>query len=220
MSWSILAPRLREIIRDEINAFQLNTAAAATTNSTTVHATAPQPQSIRNEENYDETAATMFPSFKEPITTLRRNATMRAALPAMRSSARIAKRRQTILDGTSNVAEEVVLSKRRRHNNTNNDPLVNPTGNKQRHTEYVLGLFNKGTLRELQILPMIGPKLAYQIIMQRSMVGRIRNMEDMAAMPIWRGQSWERFKTVSNTRECYLIGCDLSISDICFLYYR
>lgn len=68
---------------------------------------------------------------------------------------------------------------------------------RQLHSDFVLGLFNTGTLRELQILPQVGPKLAYQIIMHRSSSGKLRNLVEMAAMPIWRGKSWERFRTVS-----------------------
>lgn len=66
------------------------------------------------------------------------------------------------------------------------------------HKEFILKLFNTGNIKELQILPQIGLKTAYQIITHRSLNGKFKKIDDVGKMPIWRGKSWERFQKANN----------------------
>ncbi|TMW53990.1 hypothetical protein DOY81_000922 [Sarcophaga bullata] len=61
------------------------------------------------------------------------------------------------------------------------------------HRKDVLDLLNKGSMKDIQILPQIGPKTAYQIITQRTLKGKFKSFAQIEKLPIWRGNGWERF---------------------------
>lgn len=65
------------------------------------------------------------------------------------------------------------------------------------HKEFLLKLFNTGSSQDLQMMPQIGKKTAYQIITHRCLNGKFKNLEDVSKMPSWRGKAWERFQNVS-----------------------
>ncbi|KAM7346418.1 no distributive disjunction isoform 1-T3 [Cochliomyia hominivorax] len=62
-----------------------------------------------------------------------------------------------------------------------------------KHRKTILDLLNKGSMKELQILPQIGQKTAYQIVTQRTLNGKFKNLAQVEKLPIWRGNGWERF---------------------------
>ncbi|CAD7090268.1 unnamed protein product [Hermetia illucens] len=67
----------------------------------------------------------------------------------------------------------------------------------QKHEKAVLDLLNTGTIREIQILPQVGLKTAYQIITQRTLNGKFRNFDQVSKLPVWRGKAWQRFKVAN-----------------------
>ncbi|XP_061391925.1 kinesin-like protein Nod [Musca vetustissima] len=62
-----------------------------------------------------------------------------------------------------------------------------------KHRKGVLELLNKGSLKEIQILPMIGQKRAFQIITQRTLHGKFKSWKQVEKLPLWRGNEWEKF---------------------------
>ncbi|XP_065365872.1 kinesin-like protein Nod [Calliphora vicina] len=62
-----------------------------------------------------------------------------------------------------------------------------------KHRKAILDLLNKGSMKELQILPQVGQKTAYQIVTQRTLNGKFKSVAQVEKLPIWRGSAWERF---------------------------
>ncbi|KNC24230.1 Kinesin-like protein Nod [Lucilia cuprina] len=62
-----------------------------------------------------------------------------------------------------------------------------------KHRKAILDLLNRGSMKELQILPQVGQKTAYQIVTQRTLNGKFRSVAQVEKLPIWRGNAWERF---------------------------
>lgn len=69
---------------------------------------------------------------------------------------------------------------------------------KSSHMEFVLNILNKGTLKDLQILPMIGCKTAYQIYTYRSTNGAFETIESLKDMPFWSEKTYQRFVRQNN----------------------
>ncbi|XP_054730832.1 kinesin-like protein Nod isoform X2 [Anastrepha obliqua] len=65
--------------------------------------------------------------------------------------------------------------------------------NIQKHRKDILDLLNTGSIKELQILPQIGQKMAFQLVTHRTFSGKFKNMTQLEKLPIWRGNSWTRF---------------------------
>ncbi|EDW82230.2 uncharacterized protein Dwil_GK25234 [Drosophila willistoni] len=57
----------------------------------------------------------------------------------------------------------------------------------------ILRLLNNGNEKELQQLPLIGPKTARSIILQRQRLGSFVNWKQIQSLPIWHGSTWNRF---------------------------
>ncbi|XP_075155137.1 no distributive disjunction [Haematobia irritans] len=74
-----------------------------------------------------------------------------------------------------------------------NSSSANKKNSLSQHRKAILELLNKGSLKELQILPMIGQKRAFQIITQRTLHGKFKNWKQVEKLPIWRGNEWDRF---------------------------
>lgn len=69
---------------------------------------------------------------------------------------------------------------------------------KSSHMEFVLNLLNQGTLKDLQMLPMIGSKTAYQIYTYRLTNGAFEKIESLKGMPFWSEKKYQRFVTQNN----------------------
>ncbi|XP_053948124.1 kinesin-like protein Nod [Anastrepha ludens] len=65
--------------------------------------------------------------------------------------------------------------------------------NIQKHRKAILDLLNTGSIKELQILPQIGQKMAFQLVTHRTLSGKFKNLTQLEKLPIWRGNSWIRF---------------------------
>ncbi|XP_011183412.2 kinesin-like protein Nod [Zeugodacus cucurbitae] len=65
--------------------------------------------------------------------------------------------------------------------------------NIQKHRKAVLDLLNTGSMKDLQLLPQIGQKTAYQLVTQRTLSGKFKNISQLEKLTIWRGNSWSRF---------------------------
>ncbi|XP_030564825.1 kinesin-like protein Nod [Drosophila novamexicana] len=63
----------------------------------------------------------------------------------------------------------------------------------RKHRSKLLALVNTASIKDLQALPCIGPKTAFTLIMQRSILGNFRNWLQVQKLPIWKGSSWSRF---------------------------
>ncbi|XP_020717152.1 kinesin-like protein Nod isoform X3 [Ceratitis capitata] len=77
-----------------------------------------------------------------------------------------------------------------------NGSALNTKGKKtniQKHRKAILDLLNSGSRKELQILPQIGPKTAFQLLTQRTLNGKFKTIAQLEKLPIWRGNSWTRF---------------------------
>jgi hypothetical protein len=69
---------------------------------------------------------------------------------------------------------------------------------KKDHKNAVLKLINCGSIKELQILPTIGLKTAFQLITNRTLKGKFKTFEEIAKLPMWRGKGWVRFQQENN----------------------
>lgn len=69
---------------------------------------------------------------------------------------------------------------------------------KSSHMEFVLNILNEGTLKDLQMLPMIGSKTAYQIYTYRLMNGAFEEIESLKNMPFWSEKTYHRFVKQNN----------------------
>ncbi|KAH8367986.1 hypothetical protein KR084_005266, partial [Drosophila pseudotakahashii] len=56
-----------------------------------------------------------------------------------------------------------------------------------------LELLNRGSVKELQKIPGIGPKTAFTLGMHRSRLGCFQSLAQLKSLPIWPGKSWDRF---------------------------
>ncbi|CAO1394924.1 unnamed protein product [Diamesa serratosioi] len=72
-----------------------------------------------------------------------------------------------------------------------NVPAVKVT--KESHQKAILDVFNTGTFKELQNLPTIGLKSAYQIVSYRCLNGKFKTIEDIKKVPIMVGKKWDKF---------------------------
>lgn len=61
----------------------------------------------------------------------------------------------------------------------------------------IVKLMNTGKFSELQLLPTIGKKTAYQIISYRSMNGKFTSFDDLKRLPAFKGKMWQKFLDVS-----------------------
>lgn len=69
---------------------------------------------------------------------------------------------------------------------------------KKSHIEFVLNILNEGTLKDLQMLPMIGIKTAYQIYTYRLTNGTFETIESLKDMPFWSEKTYQRFVKQNN----------------------
>jgi DNA uptake protein ComE-like DNA-binding protein len=69
---------------------------------------------------------------------------------------------------------------------------------KKAHKEAVLKLLNSGSIKELQILPTIGLKTAYQLITHRTLKGKFKGFDEISKLPVWRVNGWQRFERENN----------------------
>lgn len=69
---------------------------------------------------------------------------------------------------------------------------------KSKHKDGVLRLLNSGTIKEVQILPRVGLKTAYQIVTNRIINGSYKNFQQLEKLPFWRGGEYKRFITSNN----------------------
>lgn len=67
---------------------------------------------------------------------------------------------------------------------------------KNSHADEVLKILNGGNLKELQILPQVGLKTAYQIMTYRATKGKFKSFKDLAKLN-WTEKKVERFMKVS-----------------------
>ncbi|XP_067634548.1 kinesin-like protein Nod isoform X2 [Eurosta solidaginis] len=77
--------------------------------------------------------------------------------------------------------------------NSLDSDLKSKKQNIKKHRKAILDLLNTGSMKELQILPQIGQKTAFQLITQRTLSGKFKNLTQLEKLPIWRGNSWARF---------------------------
>lgn len=68
---------------------------------------------------------------------------------------------------------------------------------KKAHREAILKVLNTGSFKELQMLPCIGLKTAYQIVTQRTLNGKFKKIEDLGKIPMMKGKMWQKFLDVS-----------------------
>lgn len=65
------------------------------------------------------------------------------------------------------------------------------------HKKAILDVINTGSFKELQKLPTIGLKTAYQIVAYRSVHGKFKKIDDIKKVPIMVGKRWTNFLAVS-----------------------
>ncbi|XP_055584736.1 uncharacterized protein LOC129737600 [Uranotaenia lowii] len=63
------------------------------------------------------------------------------------------------------------------------------------HGKAVLDLVNRGTIKEVQILPTVGLKMAYQIVTHRTINGKFKKIEDLSKL-FAGGRKWTKFLEV------------------------
>ncbi|XP_055614102.1 kinesin-like protein KIF22 [Uranotaenia lowii] len=60
------------------------------------------------------------------------------------------------------------------------------------HGKAVLDLVNRGTIKEVQILPTVGLKMSYQIVTHRTINGKFKKIEDLSKL-FAGGKKWTKF---------------------------
>ena len=63
------------------------------------------------------------------------------------------------------------------------------------HKSSVLDLINRGSIKELQILPTVGLKTAYSIVTHRTIHGKFKKLDDLAKLFLG-GKKWQKFQEV------------------------
>uniref|UniRef100_A0A1Q3FVS5 Kinesin motor domain-containing protein n=2 Tax=Culex tarsalis TaxID=7177 RepID=A0A1Q3FVS5_CULTA len=61
-----------------------------------------------------------------------------------------------------------------------------------KHGKAVLDLVNRGSIKEVQILPTVGLKMAYQIVTHRTINGKFKKIDDLAKLFVG-GKKWTKF---------------------------
>ncbi|XP_058819874.1 uncharacterized protein LOC131682432 [Topomyia yanbarensis] len=61
-----------------------------------------------------------------------------------------------------------------------------------KHGKAVLDLVNRGSIKEVQILPTVGLKMAYQIVTHRTINGKFKKIDDLGKLFIG-GKKWSKF---------------------------
>nr|XP_019542201.2 kinesin-related protein 5-like [Aedes albopictus] len=61
-----------------------------------------------------------------------------------------------------------------------------------KHGKAVLDLVNRGSIKEVQILPTVGLKMAYQIVTHRTINGKFKKIDDLAKLFVG-GKKWNKF---------------------------
>uniref|UniRef100_A0A336LY24 Kinesin-like protein n=1 Tax=Culicoides sonorensis TaxID=179676 RepID=A0A336LY24_CULSO len=74
-----------------------------------------------------------------------------------------------------------------------NGELANPKVAKSKHIAAVFELLNNGNIKDLQRLPKIGYKTAYQIVTTRLIKGRYKSIKEIGKLPMWKGKQWQTF---------------------------
>lgn len=67
---------------------------------------------------------------------------------------------------------------------------------KPEHKKAILKVMNKGSIKELKMLPAIGPKTALQIVSHRAVHGSYEALNDLQKLPAMKGKLWEKFLEV------------------------
>ena len=65
------------------------------------------------------------------------------------------------------------------------------------HKKAILDVMNTGSFQELQNLPTIGLKTAYQIVAYRCVHGKFNKIDDIKNVPMFVGKKWDKFLIVS-----------------------
>lgn len=71
------------------------------------------------------------------------------------------------------------------------------TVSRAEHESIILGMINKGGLKELQLLPTVGLKTAFQILSRRAVNGNFKTLSELQKLPAMNGKSWDKFLEVS-----------------------
>ncbi|XP_044249981.1 kinesin-like protein Nod [Drosophila takahashii] len=108
----------------------------------------------------------------------------------LRRSMRLAERRENSVN-VSVKKEEVKQPKNERNRSRNRAP---PSAEDWMATNErrFLELLNKGSVKELQKIPGIGPKTAYTLSIYRSRLECFISIAQIKSLPIWPGKSWDR----------------------------
>lgn len=70
------------------------------------------------------------------------------------------------------------------------------TVSKNDHLNAIMDVINRGTLKEIKVLPTIGNKLAYQIVTYRAIKGRFQKLQDVKEGLDIKDKTWEKFLEV------------------------
>lgn len=103
-----------------------------------------------------------------------------------------AKRKAVKREPKLKIKNEVVASYFEHKGNTSAKKV-----SKGSHKEAILDVINTGSFKELQKLPTIGLKTAYQIVAYRSVNGKFKKIEDIKNVPMMVGKRWTNFLAVS-----------------------
>jgi DNA uptake protein ComE-like DNA-binding protein len=68
---------------------------------------------------------------------------------------------------------------------------------KKDHKAAIMDMMNTGSVKELQLLPTIGPKTAYQIVTHRLVKGKYKNLDEVKKALMMKQKSWEKFLEVN-----------------------
>ncbi|KAG5679739.1 hypothetical protein PVAND_009283 [Polypedilum vanderplanki] len=93
--------------------------------------------------------------------------------------------------------EQKVVSSRKRKQETQNKLLTTlssaPIKSKKERQKAMLELLNTGSMKDLQYLPAIGQKTAYEIILKRSVKGVFKSLDDVKKALMKKDKQWDNF---------------------------
>lgn len=126
-------------------------------------------------------------------TTLRDAALAEAEANVTRTNERTIKRKPVKREIKPKVKNEVIASY---FDNKFNATTKKVT--KVSHKKAILDVINTASIKELQNLPTIGPKTAYQIVAYRHIHGEFKKFDDIKNVPMMgTGKKWDSFLIVS-----------------------
>lgn len=131
-------------------------------------------------------------------------------IPAPRRSVRISimqdirKTKENVMPAIKSKARKTKIKNQIMATYLNKSTTNHQQVSKEEHKDAVMDMINTGSVKELQMLPTIGSKTAFQIVSHRLVKGKFKTLEDVKKALMMKDKAWNNFMEV-NTKLIFLI---------------